>query len=105
MKYREETDSLGKVHVPEDVYYGPQTQRAVENFPISGITANIDQCQNNIQNSLAIVTSLVPHIGYDRAAEIAKKAFDEGKTIEAVALEEKILSEQELKTILFRKFF
>ncbi len=38
MKYREETDSLGNVRVPEDVYYGPQTQRAVENFPISGLT-------------------------------------------------------------------
>jgi len=72
---------------------------------ISGITANIDQCQNNIQNSLAIVTSLVPHIGYDRAADIVKKAYAEGKTIETVALEEKILSEQELKTILFGDFF
>jgi fumarate hydratase class II len=72
---------------------------------ISGITANTDQCQNNIQKSLAIVTSLVPHIGYDRAAEIAKKAHAEGKTIETVALEENILPEQELKTILFGDFF
>ncbi len=72
---------------------------------ISGITANIDRCQSNIQNSLAIVTNLVPHIGYDRAAEIAKKAFAQGKTIETVALEEKILPEQELKTILFKDLF
>jgi fumarate hydratase class II len=72
---------------------------------ISGITANTDQCQNNIQNSLAIVTSLVPHIGYDRAADIAKKAHAEGKTIETVALEENILPEQKLRTILFGDFF
>lgn len=34
--YRIEHDSMGDVHVPADAYYGAQTQRAVENFPISG---------------------------------------------------------------------
>ncbi|MCB9759951.1 MAG: class II fumarate hydratase [Alphaproteobacteria bacterium] len=36
MSYRIEKDSLGEVKVPSDAYYGAQTQRAVENFPISG---------------------------------------------------------------------
>ena len=36
MKTRTETDSLGPIEVPADVYYGAQTQRAVENFPVSG---------------------------------------------------------------------
>ena len=36
-KMRVETDSLGEVQVPEESYYGAQTQRALENFPISGI--------------------------------------------------------------------
>ena len=36
-KYREEYDSMGKVLVPEDAYYGAQTQRALENFSISGL--------------------------------------------------------------------
>ncbi len=36
-KYRVEHDSMGKVRVPKDAYYGAQTQRAVENFPVSGI--------------------------------------------------------------------
>jgi fumarate hydratase class II len=36
MKYRIEEDALGSVRVPEDAYYGAQTQRAVENFPVSG---------------------------------------------------------------------
>src|SRR5512143_3093001 len=35
-KYRVEKDSMGPVHVPKDAYYGAQTQRAVENFAISG---------------------------------------------------------------------
>jgi aspartate ammonia-lyase len=38
-KYRIERDPLGEVRVPADAYYGGQTQRAVENFPISGLTA------------------------------------------------------------------
>jgi len=35
-KYRVEKDSMGPVEVPKGAYYGAQTQRAVENFPISG---------------------------------------------------------------------
>lgn len=35
--FRTERDSMGEVRVPVDAYYGAQTQRAVENFPISGI--------------------------------------------------------------------
>src|SRR5436190_24211277 len=37
MTFRTETDSLGPVQVPEQCYWGAQTQRAVENFPISGL--------------------------------------------------------------------
>ena len=36
MRYRQESDSMGVVQVPENAHYGAQTQRAVENFPISG---------------------------------------------------------------------
>jgi len=39
MKFRIESDPLGDVRVPADAYYGAQTRRAVENFPISGLTA------------------------------------------------------------------
>ncbi|MBI5250299.1 MAG: class II fumarate hydratase [Desulfomonile tiedjei] len=38
MKYRIEYDSMGEVPVPEDAYYGAQTQRAMENFAVSGLT-------------------------------------------------------------------
>ena len=40
MEYRIEKDSMGEVNVPADAYWGVQTQRAVENFPISGLTAH-----------------------------------------------------------------
>ena len=37
VKFRIERDTMGEVQVPADAYYGAQTQRAVENFPVSGI--------------------------------------------------------------------
>ena len=37
MKYRKEKDSLGTIEVPADAYFGASTQRAVNNFPVSGL--------------------------------------------------------------------
>src|ERR1044071_2994892 len=42
MATRSERDPLGELRVPDDAYYGVQTQRAVENFPISGLRAPAD---------------------------------------------------------------
>ncbi|MGD2270317.1 MAG: class II fumarate hydratase [Desulfobacterales bacterium] len=67
---------------------------------IEGITANKDKCAANIEKSLAMVTGLVPHIGYDRAAVLAKMAYDTGKTIREVVLEENILPEELVDKIL-----
>jgi fumarate hydratase class II len=66
---------------------------------ISGIAANREKCSENIGKSLAIATYLVPHLGYDKAAAIAKKAHTNNKTIKEILLEEKIFSENELKKI------
>ncbi len=66
---------------------------------IDGISANRENCAGNIEKSLAIATYLVPHIGYDKAAAIASKAHETGKTIIQVASEEEILSEKELNKI------
>ena len=39
-QFRQEKDSIGIKEIPADVYYGVQTARAVENYPISGMRAN-----------------------------------------------------------------
>ncbi|MBQ7600520.1 MAG: class II fumarate hydratase [Clostridia bacterium] len=44
---------------------------------VSGITANREKMRSNLHNSLMLVTALNPHIGYEKAAKVAKKAFDE----------------------------
>src|SRR5438552_656629 len=49
--------------------------------------ANRPQCEKQVEQSLAMVTSLNPLIGYDAAAAIAKEAFKAGKTVRALCLE------------------
>ncbi|MFW6284413.1 MAG: class II fumarate hydratase [Desulfosalsimonas sp.] len=68
---------------------------------IAGIVANEEKCEQNIRKSLAVVTGLVPYIGYDRAAQIAIRAHDAGKTIEEVAEEENILPAAQLQQALY----
>ncbi len=51
-----------------------------------GITANVKYISKLMNNSLMLVTALNPHIGYDKAAEIAKKAYHEGTTLKQAAV-------------------
>ncbi len=67
---------------------------------IDGITANKEQCASTVDTTIALVTPLVPVIGYDTAAAIAKEARETGKTIREIALEKKILPEAELDKLL-----
>jgi fumarate hydratase, class II len=67
---------------------------------VNGLEADRGRCQAFVENSLALVTGLVPYIGYDKAAELAKKAYRSGKTVRQAALEEKVLPEDELDKAL-----
>ena len=51
-----------------------------------GITANTERIDHNLRESLMLVTALNPHIGYDNAAKIAKKAHKDGTSLKAAAL-------------------
>ena len=76
---------------------------AIDNFSrrcIAGLKADRERCEEMVEKSLALATSLTPKIGYDRAAQIAKKAYQQGKTIRAVAKEEGIFSQEELDSLL-----
>ncbi len=52
-----------------------------------GIEPNTEILQRNLNNSLMLVTALNLHIGYDKAASIAKKAYNDGTTLKEAALE------------------
>ena len=60
-----------------------------------GIIPNYQRIEENLNNSLMLVTALNTHIGYDKAATIAKKAYKEGTTLKAAALKLGYLTEQE----------
>lgn len=71
---------------------------------VAGITADEEKCRANVRRNLAVVTGLVPHIGYDRAARIAEKAHEKDISIEEAAAGETGLSPDELKKALYGKY-
>jgi len=61
----------------------------------SGIEPNLPQINKNLSNSLMLVTALNPHIGYENAAKIAKKAFDDHLSLKEAALALCLITEQQ----------
>jgi fumarate hydratase class II len=61
---------------------------------IAGIEVNHEQCRRWLDASLSLVTALNPLIGYDRAAQIAKKAYAENKTLKQVIAEEGMMTDE-----------
>ena len=62
--------------------------------------ANVESCEAAVEKSLSMVTSLNPHIGYEKAAALAKEAFKTGKTIRELWEEQKILPAEKLREAL-----
>lgn len=74
-------------------------QTLVDNC-VKGITANEARCRYLVENSIGIITALCPHIGYQKAADIAKKAIQSEKSVRSLILDEGIMTEEELEKIL-----
>ncbi|MEX2175927.1 MAG: class II fumarate hydratase [Pirellulaceae bacterium] len=74
--------------------------RAFVEFCALEMEANPEACEASIEKSLSMITSLNPHIGYERAAAIAKEAFKSGKTIRELCREQGILPEATLREAL-----
>jgi fumarate hydratase, class II len=67
---------------------------------VDGIVANVGRCEELVERSLAMVTALVPKIGYDAAAVIAKDSVKTGKTVRELCRERQVLPEDELNEAL-----
>jgi len=67
---------------------------------VNGLEANTDKLDENIQKNSILVTALVPKLGYDIAAEVAKEAVAENKTIKTVLLDRALLPENEIDELL-----
>jgi fumarate hydratase class II len=90
-------DLLESIHIMSTV------SREFTDRCVAGITADAERCRRNAETSAALATALAPTIGYDKAAEVAKKSVAEDKTLREVVLEMGLLSAEELdKLIDFR---
>lgn len=65
-----------------------------------GIIPRRDRCLAYAEGSLALVTALNTHIGYLKAADVAKKSLETGKSIRAIVLEEELMDEAQLASVL-----
>lgn len=75
----------------------------IDNFRlkcVQGLKANKDRCEEMIEKSLALVTALTPELGYLEAARLAKKAYEQNKTIRKILEEEGLFSPKKLNRLL-----
>lgn len=80
-------------HAVEFLTYAVNT--LVDNC-IVGITANRERCRDMVEHSVGIITALCPHVGYEKAAEVAKKAIETGAPVRELILQEGLLDEASL---------
>ena len=69
--------------------------RSFNKNTVSGVEPNHDRINHNLYNSLMLVTALNPHIGYDKAAQVAKKAFNDQSSLRDAVIELGFLSGEE----------
>jgi fumarate hydratase, class II len=67
---------------------------------VDGLQADRERALEMVEKSLAMVTSLAPLIGYDRAAEIAKEAYRTGRTVREICVEKQVLPMDQLEKAL-----
>jgi fumarate hydratase class II len=84
----------------ESVMLLANSTNAFVEFCAQLMEANEEACEAAVEKSLSMVTSLNPHIGYEKAAALAKEAFKTGKTIRELCIEQKVLPEDVLKEAL-----
>ena len=67
---------------------------------VVGITANERRCRDLVEGSIGIVTALVPYIGYEAAASLAKEALSSGEKVFDLAEQKRLLSKEQLAVVL-----
>ncbi|OEY65058.1 aspartate ammonia-lyase [Marinobacter sp. X15-166B] len=67
---------------------------------VRGITANAARCQDSVNQSIGIITAVVPYIGYENATRIAKAALESGRGVLELIREEDLMSKEALNEVL-----
>ncbi len=84
----------------ESVMLLANSANAFVDFCLEGLEANETACDASVEKSLSMVTSLNPLIGYEKASELAKKAFKTGDTIRELCEKEQIVGPEQLREAL-----
>jgi aspartate ammonia-lyase len=93
-------EPLAGVAIMESQHLLYNTSRLFRTKCIDGITLNEDQLEHYMQTTVGIVTALNPVLGYEKATELAKEAYDSGKGILEIIREKKLLTEQQIQDLL-----
>lgn len=67
---------------------------------LKDLEPNCQQCQHWLDRSVGVVTALLPHIGYEQSAQLAKEAYSSGRPIREIILEKGIMSEERLNEVM-----
>lgn len=84
----------------ESIHLLARGTHAFIEFCMQGLEANPTACEASVEESLSMVTSLNPYIGYEKASKLAKEAFATGRTIRQLCMDQGILPEETLKAAL-----
>lgn len=87
-------------HLMDSLQVTSQVLNVFRKFCIDGIVANDEQLAKHMNESIGIVTAINPHIGYEKASEVAKEAYRSNKSVRDVCLEKGFLTKAELDKIL-----
>lgn len=87
-------------HLLESLTVLTNAVKIFNEFCVQGITADSERCQSLLEGSQVSVTALVPHIGYDLASKVARRALETGVTVRQAALELAVLPESRIDAIL-----
>lgn len=74
--------------------------RVFTDYCIKDISANEEQMQHYVDSSIGTITAINPHIGYEKASDIAKEALKTGKSVRELSLERGVMTEEELEHVL-----
>ena len=87
-------------NILESISLLTSSTRIFEEKLIIGLEANTEKLDENIQKNSILITALVPKIGYDKAAEVAKEAVSKNVTIKEILVEKALIPESEIDELL-----
>ena len=84
----------------ESLHLLASASRLLADRSVAGMEADVERCRANAESSPALATALNPHIGYEAAAEVARAALAEGKTLRQVVVERGLLAPEVAERVL-----